>query len=102
MRQILSFLYRSYRQHLGIEGIVLTEAMAIVSCLNSELFATEEMAGDVEVTGELTRGMTVYDRRSPREWRANMDVVTHFDASEVRAAVLRGIRYAAQETRPSV
>ncbi|MCA9148635.1 MAG: nucleoside hydrolase [Planctomycetales bacterium] len=101
MRHVLAFLYRTYRQHLGLEGITLTKAVALVSCLNSELFESQEMAGDVEVTGELTRGMTVYDRRSPREWRNNMDVVTQFDAVEVRAAILRGIRYAAQESKPS-
>jgi purine nucleosidase len=99
VRHVLSYLYRSYRQQLGLEGIQLGETAALIYCLQSELFESEEMAGDVEVTGELTTGMTVYDRRPRRDWRMNMEVVTQFDAVEVREAISRGIRYAAQETR---
>jgi purine nucleosidase len=37
------------------------------------------MAGDVETVGELTRGVTVFDQRDPRQWRSNMEVATKLD-----------------------
>jgi hypothetical protein len=39
---------------------------------NPELFVTQEMAGDVEVHGELTMGATVFDRRRVPAWRHEM------------------------------
>jgi purine nucleosidase len=57
------------------------------------------MAGDVEVTGDLTAGTTVFDRRPRGDWRKNMEVVTEFDKHEVAEALVRGLRFAAQETR---
>ncbi len=95
----MSYLYRSYRQNVGLEGIYLGDAIALLSCLDAELFETDEMSGDVEVTGELTSGMTVFDRRRRSDAQANMDVVVRFDTTEVRESLLRGLRYAAQETR---
>ncbi|MBC8114586.1 MAG: hypothetical protein H7062_09425 [Candidatus Saccharimonas sp.] len=41
------------------------------------------MAIDVETDGELTRGMTVFDRRSKPSWRGNIDVLQEVDAQGV-------------------
>lgn len=41
------------------------------------------MAVDVETQGELTRGMTVFDRRGHRNWLGNIDVVHEIDADKV-------------------
>ena len=98
IRRVLPYLYRSYRQNLGLEAIHLPAAVALMVCMQSELFETMEMAGDVEITGELTTGMTVFDRRPRGTWRNNMDVVISADGTEVCEAVMRGLRYAAQET----
>ncbi len=98
-RRLLSYLYRSSRQFLGLEGIHLHDTLTMLFAVHSELFETVEMAGDVEVTGELTAGMTVFDQRPRRDWGINMDVAVSADLSELQAAVLRGLRYAAQETR---
>ena len=98
LRRVVPYLYRSHRQQLGLESILLPSAVTLVSCLQSELFQMEEMAGDVEVAGELTAGMTVFDRRPRSDWRNNMEVAVQGDVSEIRAAILRGLRFAAQQT----
>jgi purine nucleosidase len=99
VRRLLPFLYRSSRQFLGLEGMYLHDTLALLYGLDSELFETTEMAGDVEVSGELTAGMTVFDQRLRRDWRINMDVAHAADLPELQEAVLRGLRFAAQETR---
>lgn len=99
LRAALPYLYRSFRQHLGLEGIQLGDAIALLACVHPELFEAEEMAGDVEVSGNLTTGTTVFDRRPRGDWRKNMEVVTEFDRRELAEALVRGLRYAAQETR---
>ena len=64
LRQILSFAFRSYRQQLGQESITMNDAIGALGVLKPDLFAFEEFHGDVECKGELTRGVTVFDRRT--------------------------------------
>ena len=40
-------------------------------------------AVDVELRGELTRGMTIADRRSTSQWKRNTDVLTKVDVRGV-------------------
>jgi len=56
------------------------------------------MAGDVETQGELTRGATIFDRRSRQHWQFNMEVAIDVDATEAAERVVRGLRYAGQQT----
>ncbi len=98
LRHLIPFWFRAHRQHLGQEGIHLDSAVALMAAIQPDLFGTEEMAGDVEVAGELTTGTTVFDRRSPRQWRVNMEVAMTVDQSQVRQAIIRGLKYAGQET----
>ena len=98
LRRMLPFLYRAYRQRLGMERVHIHDAVAMIMALDPELFETVEMAGRVEVNGELTRGATVFDRRAHREWRPNMDVAVGIDASAVMDAVLRGLAVAGEHT----
>src|SRR6185437_1377335 len=95
LRHVLPFAFRSHRQLLGLEGVLLHDAVAIVAALNPELFTTERLAGDVETQGELTLGATVFDRRHAPEWRANMDVATGVDSAAVIDAVMRALHQAA-------
>ncbi len=76
LRQILPFAFRSYRQQLGQEHINLNDAVGMLALLEPELFEFAGMAGQVEINGELTRGVTVFDRRPVPEWRSNMEVAT--------------------------
>jgi inosine-uridine nucleoside N-ribohydrolase len=41
------------------------------------------MSVDVETSGELTRGMTVFDRRGTRNWQTNIDVAREVDGQAV-------------------
>ncbi len=80
LRAILPVAYRAFRQKLGVEGILIPEALAVVAALHPELITTEPMHGDVEIAGELTHGATVFDRRHNTSAQANMDVVVDIDA----------------------
>ena len=53
------------------------------------------MAVDVETDGLLTRGMTVFDRRSSPSWRNNIDVLQEVDVQGV-------LDYLFQITLPSI
>jgi purine nucleosidase len=96
---IVPHLFRAYRQQLGLELIHLHDVVALMVALHPELFETEEMAGDVEVQGELTVGATVFDRRVNRSWRHNMEVATAVDTAAVMDGVLRGLASAGEQTR---
>lgn len=98
LHHVVPYAFRAYRQHLGLEGIYIHDAVALMAALQPELFRTEEMAGDVETQGELTRGMTIFDQREHRDWRINMDVVVDLDVIEVQAAIERGLKYAGQQS----
>lgn len=91
LRKVVPYLFRSYRQELGYESVCLNDAVALMAALRPELFEVELAAADVELTGELTRGTTVFDRRRKRQWRTNLAVATKIDAAAVQDCILRGI-----------
>ena len=88
LRQILPFAFRSFRQQLGCEGINLNDAVGMLAVLEPDLFQFEDVAGDVETEGELTRGATVFDRRIVPEWRPNMEVATGINAEAAKQEIL--------------
>lgn len=88
LRQILSYALRSYRQQLGQERITLNDAIGALGVIEPKLFAFEEYFGDVECEGELTRGVTVFDRRTVTESRPNMEVARKIDTQKARSVVL--------------
>ncbi len=96
LRRILPFTFRAHRERLGMEGIYLHDTVALVAAVHPEWFVFEEMAGDVETVGELTRGCTVFDRRLNRQWRTNMDVAVDVNTEAVLDYILTGLRRAAQ------
>ena len=57
--------------------------MALAAITQPRLFEAAPMAVDVETVGELTRGMTVFDRRGIPNWQTNIDVLTEVDAQGV-------------------
>ncbi len=95
LRRILPGAFRAYRQQLGVEGIHLHDAVAIVAALEPELFTTEPMYGDVETDGTLTYGATIFDRRRHPENRPNMDVAIDMDTASVTDYILRQLTRAA-------
>jgi len=95
LRQLLPGAFRAYRQQLGLEGIHLHDAVAIIAAMRPELFTTERLYGDVEIDGTLTHGATVFDRRQQPESRPNMDVAVDMDTAAVTDCILRGLTRAA-------
>ena len=98
LHKILPFAFRRAHQHLGRELIPLYDATAMLAVLEPELFTWQDMAGKVETRGELTRGVTVFDRRIPRDWQVNMEVATDIDRNVARSMILRSLKYAGQQS----
>jgi len=89
LRKVLPHLYRNYRQRLGQESVYIHDVVALMQVLEPELFKLVSMAGQVEVGGELSRGVTLFDQRSNRQWPNNMEVARLVDVTAVKLAVLR-------------
>ena len=83
LSQLLPFALRAHHQHLGLEGVPLAEVAALFAITTSQRCSVERMAIDVETAGELTRGMTVFDRRGTPQWQTNIDVVRAIDPQSV-------------------
>ena len=83
LERLLPFAFRAHHQFLGLEGVALNELVALAAISQPRLFNSHAMAVDVETAGELTRGMTVFDRRGIPNWQTNIDVLTEVDAQGV-------------------
>ena len=94
LSQLLPYAFRAHHQHLGIEGVRLYELAGLALIAQPQLFVTESMAIDIETRGELTRGMTVFDRRGVENWQTNIDAVREVDVQGVLDYFLRIVRAA--------
>lgn len=94
LQAILPGAFRAYHQRLGLEGIYVPEAVAIIAAIHPELLHTEPLPCDVETSGELTHGATILDRRRIPDEQPNMDVVLELDAEGTIDAILRGLQQA--------
>lgn len=92
LEQLLPFAFRAHHQYLGLEGVSLRELVALASISQPRLFERQPMAVDVETGGQLTRGMTVFDRRGIPLWQTNIDVLTDVDAQGVLDYFARVLR----------
>lgn len=91
LHRILPQGFLSYREHLGVEGLVMQDAIGLISLTHPNLFKTKKMAGDVEVYGEITRGATIFDRRHQSEWSVNMEVVTEVNVPAVMEQITQAL-----------
>lgn len=98
LHKIVPYSFRVAHQRLGREVIPLYDPTALIAVLEPELFTWQEMAGDVETRGELTRGMTIFDRRMRPEWMPNLEVARTADRDTVRSSIVRSLRYAGQQS----
>ncbi len=83
LANLLPFAFRSNHEHFGIEGVLLHEVAALATIAHPRFATHEAMAVDVETSGELTRGMTVFDHRGVARWQTNIEVVTDVDTQGV-------------------
>ena len=98
LRATLPYLFRTYRQHLGLESIRLPDAVGVCALLHPELFRTEDLPGDVETTGEITMGATIFDRRAHPTHRGDIEVALEVDAIAVADCIVRGLAEAGLQT----
>jgi len=96
LRKVLPPAFRNYRQQFGLEGIHVHDTVALMAVIRPELFATKAMAGDVETAGELTSGMTVFDRRRIPAWRHNMEAAMDMHTEAVTREILQCLDNAAR------
>lgn len=88
LRQMLPHAFRSYRQHLGQESITLNDAVGALAVIEPELFEFDELACDIETEGELTRGVSVFDRRNMPDGTPNVEVAIRVDSDRARQTLL--------------
>ncbi|MDX1946956.1 MAG: nucleoside hydrolase [Pirellulaceae bacterium] len=98
LRQLLPALFRSYRQELGQERIRLADAVAVAAVLHPELLHTHDLAGDVETTGQLTTGATIFDRRPNAPRQTDMEVALEIEVAAVADCLVRGLAEAGKQT----
>ncbi len=97
LQAVVPHFFRANRQHLGQESVALQAVLPILMLVEPMLLEFEEMAGGVETVGELTRGMTVFDRRTSRQGRSNMEVACQIDIDAARDAFYNTLKFAARE-----
>ncbi|MEM1540525.1 MAG: nucleoside hydrolase [Candidatus Bathyarchaeia archaeon] len=79
-RGLLSFYARQREKRRGLSGAALHDAVAVAAVINPAVLRVERLPVSVEVKGELTRGMTVVDRRKGiNRTLANVDVAVDVD-----------------------
>jgi inosine-uridine nucleoside N-ribohydrolase len=83
LKQLLPYYFRAHHQFLGMEGIWLREVVALTAVARPELFRWQSLPVDVEVRGDLTRGVTVFDRRRQHTEKANAAVALEVDTQGV-------------------
>jgi inosine-uridine nucleoside N-ribohydrolase len=93
LRQVVPFGIAATSSLYGIEGFHLKDILGIIAVAAPESMHTRGVSVDVETQGELTRGMSVFDRRSWLKTSPNVNMVTEVDVKAVREYVNRIIGY---------
>jgi inosine-uridine nucleoside N-ribohydrolase len=83
LQSLLNFSLRAHHEALGMEGMWVMDIAAIAAVSQPQLFTRQSVGVDVETSGRLTRGMTVFDRRLRPNWRPNIDVLIDANAQGI-------------------
>lgn len=84
LRRIVPFGIRASSNLYGIEGFHLKDVLGVAAVSLPGKFSTEAVFADVELRGELTRGMCVVDTRPTPGGPPNVDIVASVDIVGVR------------------
>jgi inosine-uridine nucleoside N-ribohydrolase len=95
LRQIVPFGIGATSSMYGIEGFHLKDVLGLVPLVLPGALSTRPMAVDVEIRGELTRGMSVIDARPQPAESANVELAVGVDVQAVRDYVHRVLERAA-------
>jgi len=96
LSSLLQFSIRANRRELAFEGIPLHGVVALAVAAHAEQFTVTAVRADVETSGQLTRGMTVIDRRSVFKGQTNVELVSTIDELGVVDYFSRSFRRAAK------
>lgn len=88
-KKLVTCFLRANHTHLGVEGVSLSELVALAAVLEPAQLTTEMRHVDVECQGDLTRGMTVIDRRMRSDAMADVEIVTGFNPSDLEHQLSR-------------
>lgn len=94
LRKIVPYGIRASCNLYGSEGFHLKDVLGYIALVKPELLTIERHAVDVEVRGELTRGMTVFDLRSGEETKPNINVAVGVDVVGVRDYITKILKSA--------
>ena len=90
--QIIRFISGAYEKLTGWRRCVLHDPLAAAVCLYPDLVKTEKYYVDVELRGELTRGMTVTDRRGRTPLgEGNINVALEVDAERFKTMLMNSL-----------
>jgi inosine-uridine nucleoside N-ribohydrolase len=73
----------------GVEGFYLQDVLGLIPLSMPAVLTTRSVVADVELRGELTRGMSVFDVRWSSSAKPNVDLATGVDVQAVREYIQR-------------
>lgn len=73
----------------GVEGFYLQDVLGLIPLVLPQALTTRPAAVDVELIGELTRGMSVFEQRWGATAKHNVELATGVDVSAVRQYIQR-------------
>jgi inosine-uridine nucleoside N-ribohydrolase len=94
LRKIIPFAIRASSNQYGIEGFHLKDVLGVAAVALPGCMTAESRIADVEVKGELTRGMLVVDARKTPVGLPNAMIGTEVAIGEVRQYIDRVLRLA--------
>ena len=87
--QVFGFLHERMEDLTGLREAALHDPCAVMAVTHPDLFRTEPRAVGIELTGDLTRGMTVVDQRTTRRRDpANVQVAYGLEADAAMGLVM--------------
>jgi inosine-uridine nucleoside N-ribohydrolase len=93
LRQIVPYGIAATANMYGIEGFHLKDVLGVAAVSLPGIIETKQVAVDVEVRGELTRGMTVIDQRPWAQTPPNVELAVHVDGQGVRDYINGVLRF---------
>lgn len=94
LRKIIPYGIRASCNLYGTEGFHLKDVLGLIALTRRELLTSERHFVDVELRGELTRGMTIVDTRPDPAGEPNASVATSVDVVGVRDYITKILRNA--------
>jgi inosine-uridine nucleoside N-ribohydrolase len=92
LSKIIPFGIRASSNLYGIEGFHLKDVLGIIAVALPQALTIRPMYVDVELVGDLTRGMTLVDARPQPANEANIRLAVDVDVPAVRDYILRTLR----------